>query len=52
MIFKYIYAEIFGDKIGDFYTNYWKFLQKIDHNNGFREKRHFLPKIGKNRQKL
>jgi hypothetical protein len=39
--------KIFSPKYGIFYSKYHLFVQIINHNFGFQEKRQFLPTIGK-----
>jgi hypothetical protein len=50
--FRNIFAEKFVEKIGVFCSKYSKFLQKCNHNNGFLEKRHFLPNFSKIAEKF
>jgi hypothetical protein len=52
--FKSIFAEKVGKKLAFFAQTTAIFLQKVDHNIGFCEKRQLFrsPKIGKNRRKM
>jgi hypothetical protein len=51
MIFLNIFDKQIG-KNGVFCSNYGQFLQKFDHNNGFREKRQFFAENWQKSQKI
>jgi hypothetical protein len=52
MILKIVSPKKLVKRIAFFAQTTVSFCKDCDHNTGFREKRHFLPKIGKNRRKL